>query len=549
MKRILKWLAVIVAVILLTPVVIFLLLYGSADMGEPELEICASEYEVEMRGDTLFCNDSYLWQSPSGLWELCVEGSGQQRGATQGALTEYLMRYQEDVFIDQIREIIPSDRYLAFLRNCIVIFNRNLGRYIPLEYREEIVAMSEFCTDEYNAIGTPYERQLNYHAAHDIGHTMQQYMLVGCSSFGVWGDRSADGELLVGRNFDFYMGEDFARNKIVTFASPDEGYRYASVGWAGMVGVLSGMNQAGLTITINAGKGAIPTSAAIPISILAREILQYSATIEEAYIIAQKHQTFVSESLLIGSLVDGKAAIIEKTPDKISIYYSPDEQVVCTNHYQSDLFAEDSYNVENIEFSDSRYRHDRLSELLSECDKVDYLNVADILRNRYGKGGVDVGIGNEMTLNQSIAHHSVIFRPHDMKMWVTTSPWQSGAFVCYDLQGFFLDGEYPVSSPELGITADQEFLDVELPQLLEWREGVKLLKRAIWNESDEGITTTFVERFKSLNPNHYYTYRLLGDLYATLRQRDAALGLYEQALQCEIPYLSEREEIEKLVKK
>ena len=313
--------------------------------------------------------------------------------------------------------------------------------------------MSLSCTDEYNAYSSPYVRQLNYHAAHDIGHAMQQYMLVGCSSFAIWDNESEDGELIIGRNFDFYVGDNFAKNKVVLFVEPTEGYNFVSVSWPGMMGVLSGMNEKGLTVTINAAKGAIPTSSAMPISLLTRHILQYASNISEAYEIAQQFKTFVSESILVGSANDGCAAIIEKTPTKIALYTGSSKRVVCTNHYQSEIFNSDKYNIDNIKTSDSPYRWNRINELLDELTPITPNDAVYILRNRHGVKNKDIGISNEKSINQFIAHHSVVFQPNKLRMWVSTFPWQIGEYVCYDLNEVFrnrqFEGSYVVTVSQL----------------------------------------------------------------------------------------------------
>ncbi|MFR9650612.1 MAG: C45 family peptidase [Rikenellaceae bacterium] len=544
MKRIIKIVVAIIFLPLIALIIALIGLYLSADMMLPELYVNRANYPTRQVQDTLYCNDSYLLQNRYGTWEIYLEGSRQERGAEQGALTQSLMRYQEDVFIEQIKRIVPSDSYLKFLRLFLIIFNRDIAQHIDLEYREEIAAMSLFCTDEYNAIGTPYERQLNYHAAHDIGHTMQQYMLVGCSSFASWGGSSYDGELLVARNFDFYVGDDFAKNKIITFAAPDEGYRYASVGWAGMVGVLSGINQRGLTVTINAAQGSVPISAKTPISILTREILQYASTIDEAYEIACRRETFVNESILIGSQRDGCAAIIEKTPDETAIYYSDCQQIISTNHYQSERLRGRDYNVENIANSDSQYRYDRLQELLSQYQRVDYNGAAAILRDRYGRGGEDIGVGNEMTLNQSIANHSVIFAPAASLMWVSTTQWQSGVMACYDLSGFFAGSSKPMLLDDRSIAADTLFIERDLTRLLKYRESIAEINRAI-GEGDT-LSRSYIDEFMRQNPKHYYTYRILGDYYMNIDKHEAK-SLYERSLKCAIPYKSERNEIIEII--
>ena len=429
-------------------------LHATADLGEPEF--VPSQVPVVQVNDSLRrWGSSSLRIDPDGLYEMRVCGSPFERGEAIGKLGEDLLYQQEKAFADKLFEMVPSSRYRAFLHYFITIFNRRMGASVPLEYRQEIKAMSASCTHEFDEFGSPYERQMQYHSAHDIGHVMQDYMLVGCTSFAVWGRESADSSLLMARNFDFYMGEEFAKNKLVLFEKPDSGYAYVSVTWPGMLGVVSGMNTQGLAVTINASKLEVPSSSATPISILVKSILQYASNIEEAETIASSFKTFVCESILVGSANDGRAVIIEKTPSAMGIY-SPDgdyassrmtaassggasavTRIICTNHYQSDRFRDDPVNVENIRVSDSGYRYRRVQQLLDSLGSIDYLKAAAVLRDIRGVDGEDVGYCNDLSINQMLAMHSVIFKPAEKKIWVSTSPWQFGKFVCFDLDEVF----------------------------------------------------------------------------------------------------------------
>ncbi|MDR1671577.1 MAG: C45 family peptidase [Alistipes sp.] len=453
LKYMLVSLAVPVALVVLLVVAVTAVTgvwYLSADMKQPDVRVDTLAWPVAAHDGYVESRGALLRQSDSGLWEAWVQGAPVERGVALGRVSRDLLYYQERVFVDQIRRIVPSDGYLRFLRYLLIGFNRHLGESVTEEFRKEIYGVSLSCTREFDAIGTPYERQLNYHAAHDIGHTMQEYMLVGCSSFAAWGGTSADSMLIVGRNFDFWVGDDFARNRVIALYAPDAGYRFASVTWPGMAGVLSGMNERGLTVTINAAKGTPPTASATPISLLAREILQYAATIDEAVAIAARRRTFVSESLLIGSAAEGCAAIIEKTP-RLMALHSPapgDEFIICTNHFQSPELADDKHNVENIASSDSPWRWRRLAELIP-AETIDPVRAADILRDSLGVGGTPLPAHDPRRIAQPFAHHSVIFKPAELLMWVSTGMGHGGEYVCYDLGRIFASPTPPDFSTEI----------------------------------------------------------------------------------------------------
>lgn len=303
--------------------------------------------------------------SASGIWMVYIEGEPFERGVVYGKLCKELMYQQEVYFVNEIKRQVPSEFYLKFLKYMIAWFNRDMHEYVPVEYQQEIYGESFVTSDEFEFIGPGYHRMLNYHAAHDIGHALQNMNLVGCTAYAVWGEKTK-GKLLVGRNFDFYAGEDFAKEKLISIVKPDKGYKYLSISWAGLMGVVSGMNEKGLTVTLNAAKSGVPTSAATPVSIIAREVVQYAQTIDEAYAIISKRKSFVSESFLISSALDSNVVVIEKTPDTTMIYQvnKKEQRLILTNHFQCSALYNDQLNQEYIGQGTSTYRYNRVVELI-----------------------------------------------------------------------------------------------------------------------------------------------------------------------------------------
>ena len=547
--KILKWFLLTIITIVIFFIGWFLL---TAIEHPPKVkDLSALKTERQKFGEnTYFVGNNWLRKSESGLWEMYIEGDPFERGVAFGKLTSELLSYQESVFVEQIKKLVPSAGYLKFLKYFTAWFDRNLDKNIPEEYKLEIYGTSFACSPEFDFIGSGYQRQLNYHAAHDIGHALKGLNMVGCTSFSCWNGKSADSTLIVARNFDFSMGPKFAENKIVCFYKPSSGYRFMMVSWADMIGVVSGMNEKGLTVTINAAKSSIPTQASTPVTILAREILQYAENVNQAYAIAQKRKLFVSESILIGSANDGKTAIIEKSPDKIDIVYPDTCQIICSNHFQGKAFINDKANIENILGSDSQYRFNRVNELLSENNKIDVPGAVSILRNRLGSGYSDPGLGNPIAINQLLAHHAVVFKPARQLVWVSTSPYQLGKFVAYDLNKVFsltreqIISNHEIYTPELTVPADTFLFSKEYSGYMEYLRMSEELKE--YSGSRKSLSSGFEEKYILTNPMFYMTYFHLADYYRNMKDYRRAYVFCQKALSMQVAGADQKNELKRL---
>lgn len=504
--------------------------------------------------DSLYSlGNNQLYQNDLGVWEMYLEGNALERGVAHGSLGRELIHHQENAIMSKLEEMVPSEDYRGFLKTFVSWFNRKLYLHVSEEFKQEIYGVSRYGLEKYNDFAPAYIRMLYFHGAHDIGHALQDLMLVGCTSFAAWDDKTSDGELLIGRNFDFYAGDDFGEQKIAAFVNPEKGHRFMMYTWGGMIGALSGMNMQGITVTINAGKSRMPLVAKTPISLLAREILQYAGSIEEAIAIAKTREVFVSESIMVGSGDEKRTVLIEVSPGNFGVYEVENrDQLVCSNHFQSEAYSSDKNNKLTREESHTQYRYDRMQQLLDEEDKLNPLKAVEILRDRQGVDGQSIGMGNEKAINQLLAHHGIVFKPSERKVWVSSNPYQMGEFIHYDLNQVFADYDQGINSSSvsiknLNIPASsflqiQEYQDYETFRVLESK-----VKRAL--NRDKPLTEDSARQLVKLNPDFWEAWYLAGRIYYENKDYKDALIHFKQARKREITTIPDLKEVEKMIRK
>ena len=267
----------------------------------------------------------------------------------------------------------------------------------------------------------------------------------------------------------------------------------------------------------------------------------------------KKREVFVSEAIFVGSANDKKAAIIEVAPDNFGVYEVENtDELICSNHFQSEAYKNDERNNEWIAESHSMYRFERMEELISEENKIDVADAVAILRNKKGLGDKEIGYGNEKALNQLLAHHGIVFKPESGKVWVSSNPYQLGAFVEYDLNEIFANREGNTAIKTIssagGTISEDPFLHSEAYKNY---EEYRILEREVETaiESKEYISAEKLVTLQHKNPEYWKAYYLTGKYYFEKGYDAAAKKAFEIALTKEITTVPDKENIEHYLKK
>jgi isopenicillin-N N-acyltransferase like protein len=487
---------------------------------------------------------NWLRKEQPGLWTLYIEGSPFERGLAAGQLTKTILFKQEKAVVDQIHQIVPSSFYIHFVKYLISGFNLNLYRNMPEENKAEVYGISLSASSSYKFVAGNYQRLLSYQGISDIGYVSSNYKKEGGTAFALWNSKTKDGNLLVGRNFDLKMGENFGKDKIVTFIRPDTGYCHAFVAWGGMIGAISGMNEKGLTVMVNAAKSNGNLKSGTPAALIARQILQYASNIEEATSIASHYDVFADELYLVASAKENEAVIIEKKHGSQSVFTPKENYVIATNHFQSSENGYTATGISQREKTASGYRYKKVQRLIKAQKIFDYKDVAKVLLDTAGFAGKNIGLGNPMAINQFTAQQSVIFSPKQRIFWVSTYPYHSGTYIAYDLKKiFYLHGAV---RPETKTTVDSLTIEAGSITLKHVAKRHACFAELLQLSYAHKISQRGIDSLNHLNTKYFETYEQAGDFNYRLQNYSLALKEYKKALSCAIPG---EEEKKRLLKK
>jgi hypothetical protein len=231
-----------------------------------------------------------------------LRGTNREMGVQYGALMVDHMQQTWDVIAQPDRDsgVMTDDDMATWT-------NRAMSS-LSTRNREFLLGVSEGSGWPINKVGMLDQMM-------EFGYYQSKiHAFAGCTSIASWGAHSVDGGVYVGRNMDWTPTfNEFAQ--VLTVRSPTDGsYRTAAVGWPGMTGVMSAINEHGAYIDLHDGTsmgGSIVYMGRPPIVNVYLDFLAETATLEG--LVTRINGTAQSTSTIVTVADETRAVSMECT--------------------------------------------------------------------------------------------------------------------------------------------------------------------------------------------------------------------------------------------
>jgi len=181
--------------------------------------------------------------------------------------------------------------------------------FVPPDRLEELRGLAD-------GAGVPLRELSRLHAIPDRTYS--------CSNFAAWGRATAGGRLIHVRNLDWDIEAGVQRFPVVFVVRPSGKRAFVNVGWAGFIGVLTGVNEAGLSIGQIGAETAEATFRGEPMAFLMRRVLEEADDVDEAAALIRQARRTVGVNYVVADARAGRAVAIETTRRAVRVFEADD---------------------------------------------------------------------------------------------------------------------------------------------------------------------------------------------------------------------------------
>lgn len=251
---------------------------------------------------------------------LIVSGDPEEIGEQIGILGMRPAPRLKDIPRDLLK-----DRHVEYLYSALLQVGKAMYPQFPSDYRHELEAIAKSAQVDLDLLTV-------VNTIDDIDR------IGGCSSITIDAEHSTTGGPLMARNLDYYVPDYVPYFTLVTVYRPTHKHAFASVNFAGCLGVQSAINESGLTLAVHEVFRSADHSPSFapdgtPMTLSFRRVMEECSTVAEAERLLRsvKRTTYLSVAV-----ADRQSAVVlELTPKNVISRPAENGMLICTNHFRS----------------------------------------------------------------------------------------------------------------------------------------------------------------------------------------------------------------------
>jgi len=343
-------------------------------------------------------------ESQQGFLILHVEGTPAEMGEQHGALLKGHVQANLKSVMAEARRM-GQEMGLGDPMPMLDMLWTQLAANTPPEYLEEMKGVAAGAEIDLKDL----QRMVAVTEAGEIMRT--------CSSFCVWGKATADGKMYQSRNLDYTMDGGLQDNFMLLVAKPQGKLAFASPSYAGLVGVVSGINEKGIAVG-EIGAGATKAEQnfnGTPMPFLLRRVLETCDTAEKAAALFQNAKRTAGYNFVFGDPGNKTARACETSSKYFAVYAdnTPAEKAIQGNLALPDCV----FRAEGI--CDQKRIKETGHDTVGQCHRYQVMGKG--IHDDYGKIDAAKAIAIARAAAMTGNLHSVIYCNTDREMWVASA--------------------------------------------------------------------------------------------------------------------------------